>query len=139
MTSSADIEVQKTVLIVEGHSLMRHVMRGFLQSAFPSCGFREAADGAGALEACKTYRPRLVLVDGCPSDASGIELTARLRTLYPGMPVIVVSHKSGAVYVRQALAAGARAFVGKDHIATELVPAVAVAIGVQPATVTADS
>lgn len=74
-------------------------------------------------------------MDICLPDANGIELTARLGTLYPGIQVIVVSHKSDEVYVQHALAAGACAYICKDHIATELVPAVAAAIGIQPATV----
>ena len=123
------------MLIVDDHPLLRQVMREFLQSAFPGCSFREAADGAGALEACHACRPQLVLMDICLPDANGIELTARLKSLYPGIEVIVVSQGSGEDYVQQALAAGARAYVCKDHIAIELVPAVAAAIGIQPATV----
>ena len=139
MTSRADIGEQKTMLIVDDHSTLRQVMREFLQSAFPGCSFREAADGAGALESCNTCQPRLVLMDICLPDADGIELTARLGTLYPGIRVIVVSQKSGEVYVQQALAAGARAYVSKDHILTDLVPAVAAAIGIAPATDTGAS
>ena len=139
MTSGADIGEQKTVLIVEDHSPLRQVMREFLQSVFPGCSFREAADGAGALQACHAYRPQLVLMDICLPDADGIELTARLKILYPGIQVIVVSHKSGEVYVQQALAAGARAYVCKDHILTDLVPAVAAVMGIPPATDTGAS
>lgn len=51
------------MLIVEDHALLRRVIREFLQSAFPSCSFREATDGAGALEACRAYRPQLVLME----------------------------------------------------------------------------
>lgn len=134
MTSGADIGRQNTVLIVDDHSLLRRLMREFLQSAFPGCSFREAADGAAALEACNAYRPQLVLMDIVLPDANGIELTARLGILYPGIRVIVVSQKSGEEYVQQALAAGARAYVSKDHILTDLVPAVAAAIGIAPAT-----
>ena len=136
VTSRADIGEQKTALIVEDHSLLRKVMREFLQTAFPDCSFREAADGAGAFEACNAYRLQLVLMDICLSDANGIELTARLGTLYSGTQIIVVSHMSGEDYVQHALAAGARAYVCKDHIVTDLVPAVAAAIGIPPATVT---
>ena len=116
MTSQADIGEQKTVLIVEDHSLLRQVMREFLQSAFPACRFREAADGAGALEACTAYRPQLVLMDVCLPDANGIELTARLEILYPGIRVIIVSHRTGEVYVQQALAAGAWFVAGNGQV-----------------------
>ena len=134
MTGRADIGEQKTVLIVEDHSLLRRVIREFLQSAFPGCSFQEAADGATALAACHAGLPQLVLMDICLPDANGIELTARLITLYPGIRVIVVSHFSGEDYVQHALAAGARAYVCKDDIFTELVPAVAAVIGIPPAT-----
>ena len=127
------------MLIVEDHALMRQTLRDFLQSAFPSCNFREAADGAGALEACNVYRPHLVLMDVCLPDADGIELTARLRILYPEIQVIVVSSMSGEIYVQRALAAGARAYIHKDHIDADLIPAIAAAIGIPLATDTVSS
>ena len=139
MTGRADFGRRKTVLIVEDHSPLRQILHDFLQSAFPSCNFREAADGVSAMEACNAYRPDLVLMDVCLPDADGIELTARLKTLYPETQVIVVSHRSGEVYVQRALAAGARVYLCKDHIVTNLIPAVAAAIGVAPATVTGAS
>ena len=78
-------------------------------------------------------------MDKCLPDADGIELTARLKILYPGIQVIVVSHRSGEIYVQRALAAGARAYLVKDNLATDLIPAVAAAIGVPPATDTGTS
>lgn len=133
MTDGNGTRVQATVLIVEDQALMRQSLRDFLQSAFPDCNVQVAADGAGALEACKAYRPNLVLIDKCLPDADGIELTARLKILYPGIQVIVISYRSGEIYVQRALAAGARAYLVKDNLATELIPAVAAAIGVAPA------
>ena len=131
MTDKADIGRQTTVLIVEDHSPLRQILHDFLQSAFPICDFREAADGASAMEACNAYRPNLVLMDVCLPDADGIELTARLKVLYPEIQVIVVSHRSGEVYVQRALAAGVRAYILKDHIVTDLIPAMAAAIGIR--------
>jgi len=120
------------VLIVEDQALMRQTLRDFLQGAFPSCNFREAADGASALEACKAYRPNLVLMDKCLPDADGIDLTARLKVLYPGIQVIVVSYRSGETYVQ-------RAYLVKDTLITDLIPAVAAAFGIPLATDTGDS
>ena len=134
MTDRTDTRGQKTVLIVEDHAPTRHALRDFLDHAFPDCGFREAADGASALKACNAHQPQLVLMDiGLPDD-NGIELTARLGTLYPGIRVIVVSQESAEVYVEHALAAGACAHVCKDNLATDLIPAVAAALGISPAT-----
>ena len=130
MSDETDSRDQKTVLIVEDQALMRQTLRDFLQDAFPDCNFREAAAGASALDACNTHRPDLVLMDKCLPDTDGIELTARLKSLYPGIQVIVISYGSGEIYVQRALAAGARAYLVKDNLTTDLVPAVAAALGV---------
>jgi len=139
MAVRADIGRRKTVLIVEDHAPMRQALGEFSRNAFPDCEFLEAADGVSAMEACNAYRPNLVLMDVCLPDADGIELTARLKTLHPETQVIVVSYSSGEVYVQRALAAGARAYILKDHFVTDLIPAMAAAIGVAPAMNTGNS
>ena len=134
MADRTDSRGQKTVLIVEDQALMCQTLHDFLQDAFPDCNFLDVEDGASALEACNAYRPVLVLMDKCLPDADGIELTARLKILYPDIQVIVVSQMSGEAYVQHALAAGARAYVVKDDVVRDLIPAVAAAIGIAPAT-----
>ena len=133
MTDRTDRRGRKTVLIVEDQALLRQTLRDFLQNAFPDCNFLDVADGASALQACKACRPVLVLMDKCLPDADGIELTARLKNLYPAVQVIVISYMRGEVYVQRALAAGARAYLVKDDLATKLIPAVAAAIGIRQA------
>ena len=134
MTNKTDSRGRKTVLIVDDQALLRRTMRELLQDAFPDYDFLDVADGASALQACNAYRPALVLMDKCLPDADGIELTERLKTLYPDIRVIVVSHKRGEAYVKHALAAGARAYVVKDDLVRDLIPAVAVVLGVPLAT-----
>ena len=134
MTNKTDSRGQKTVLIVEDQALLRRTMCELLREAFPDHGFLDVTDGAGALEACNAYRPVLVLMDKCLPDADGIELTARLKKLYPAIQVIVISYRSGEIYMQHAFAAGAHAYLVKENLATELIPAVAAAIGVAPAT-----
>jgi len=120
----------KTVLIVEDQTLMREALLDFLRNGFPDCRFLEAADGASAVRACSDYRPVLILMDKCLPDADGIELTARLKKLFPAVIVIVVSCRSGAIYVQRALEAGAYAFLNKDNLVTDLIPLVEEAIGI---------
>ena len=115
----------KTILIVEDRPVMQAMLCEFVRNAFPGYAAIGAGDGAQALEHCRRERPAVVLMDVQLPDANGIELTARLIALTPGLDVIVISSLSDAVYVEQALAAGARAFVPKDRLVTQLIPAMA--------------
>jgi DNA-binding NarL/FixJ family response regulator len=116
------------MLIVEDQEPMRAALREFLQSAYPASTILEAADGAGALERCRSHRPRVVLLDVELPDANGIELIARIKALLPGVAVIMVSQHAGRIYSERARAAGAVAYVAKDAIRRELLPAIAAAL-----------
>lgn len=133
MSTASHAPKQVTVLIVEDHAPMRAMLGAFLQVAFPTFGILEARDGAHAIDACATHRPQLVLVDICLPDANGIELVGRLKKTMPDARFIVASYLSGAVYRDAARAAGASAYVAKDRLPTELIPAVANALSMPPA------
>ena len=115
-------------MIVEDQEPMRAALREFLESAYPDANILEAANGACALELCRSHRPRLVLVDVGLPDASGFDLIARFRALAPGCAVIVVSQHSVRAYAEHAHAAGAFAYVNKDEIYHTLLQAVAGAL-----------
>lgn len=116
------------VLIVEDQALMRYTLRSYLEQAFPDLSIIEAADGAGALEACAVHRPGLVLMDISLPDANGIELTAQIRKMRPETRVIVVSAHDTQAYISRAHAAGAVAYVVKDYLYRDLIPAVSKAL-----------
>ena len=128
MTNDTAGRDQTSVLIVDDQALLRSTMRDLLQEAFPDFDFLDVGDGASALSACDAYRPVLVLMDKCLPDVDGIELTAVLIERYPAMQVIVISYRSGEAYAQRAREVGACAFLCKDKLASELVPAVAAAL-----------
>lgn len=112
---------------------MRALLMDFIQTAFPGCTPLEAANGAQAIAQCKVHAPQLVLMDVSLPDANGIELIETLKALNPDLKAIVVSYHSGQVYVDQAFAAGALAYVTKDRLFVDLIPAVSEALGVPAA------
>lgn len=134
MAGTTASEERTTVLIVEDEALIRYALRNLLSSAFPGLGILEAADGVRALELCAADNPQFVLMDVGLPDANGIELTRKLKALLPGLKVIVVSNCTGEPYVSDARAAGAQAYVVKDRLLADLIPAVAQALGVAAAT-----
>lgn len=116
------------MLIVEDQDYMRRMLREFLQAAYPDKNILEAGDGRSALASCSKRRPRVVLMDIRLPDANGIELTAKIKDMLPGTAVIIVSSLSGSPYTERAQAAGATAFVAKENIHRDLLPAISAAL-----------
>ena len=125
--------LQPAVLIVEDHTAMRAGLSVLLQTAFPGCRILEADNSARALAICFQEQPWLILMDVCLPDANGIEFTGRVLKLFRDIAVIVVSNLGAPIYSEQARAAGALAYIVKDRLYEELVPAVARVLGVVPA------
>lgn len=120
------------MLIVEDQDVMRRMLVEYVQSAYPDAAIMEAADGARALELCRSGRPRLVLMDVTLPDANGIELTAQIREMLPETEVIIVSQHAVAAYVERAHTAGAFAYITKDKVYRKLLPAIERALGRAP-------
>jgi DNA-binding NarL/FixJ family response regulator len=116
------------MLIVEDQGFMRRVLRRFLQSAFPDSHLLEAENGRSALALCREHQPRVVLMDIELPDANGIELTAQVKQMLPDTVVIMVSTHSGSAYIERARAAGAFAYVAKDAVHQDLLPAIRAAL-----------
>jgi DNA-binding NarL/FixJ family response regulator len=117
------------MLIVEDQDYMRRMLREFLQAAFPNKKIHEAGDGRSALALCQERRPGVVLMDIELPDANGIELTAQVKALLPDAAVIIVSSHTGSAYIERARAAGACAYVAKDNVHKDLLPAISAAMG----------
>lgn len=64
-------------LVVEGQDFMRRMLVEYVHSAYPDISVMDAADGARALQRCRSGSPRLVLMDVALPDANGIEFTAK--------------------------------------------------------------
>lgn len=117
------------MLIVEDQDYMRRMLREFLHSAFPDKNILEAGDGRSALALCSERKPRIVLMDIGLPDANGIELTAQIKIMLPDTAVIIVSNQTGSAYTERAKAAGAFAYINKEAVHEELLPAVTAALG----------
>ncbi len=118
-----------TLLIVEDQDLMRKTLHRFLRQTFPDWTLLEAADGAGALAAFAEHRPDVVLMDILLPDADGIALTVQAKAMLPDVKVIFVSYLGGETHVARARAAGGSAYVMKDRLFSDLVPAIVAVAG----------
>lgn len=114
------------VLIAEDEALIRMDLREMLaEHGHEVVG--EARDGAEAVALARSLAPDVVFMDINMPVMSGIEAAAVLGEERIA-PVVMVTAFSQAGYVEQAAAAGAMAYVVKPFSASDVMPAMAVAV-----------
>lgn len=119
------------VLIVDDSAFARNRIARLIVAA----GYEavQATGGQHALQLVAQALPDAVTVDLLMPDMDGMELIRRLHAAHPGLPLIAVSADIQEATRREALAAGARAFVSKSGRLTPLLEALAeLAAGAQP-------
>ena len=115
------------VLIVDDQALVRAGFRMILEAQPDLQVVGEAGDGSAAIDAVRTLRPDVVLMDVRMPGVDGIEATRRLTEAgVPGKIVILTTYDLDE-YVFDALAAGASGFLLKHVPPEELVRGVRVA------------
>jgi DNA-binding NarL/FixJ family response regulator len=115
------------VLIVDDQALVRAGFRMILEAQPDLEVVGEAGDGSAAIDAVRTLRPDVVLMDVRMPGVDGIEATRRLTEAgVPGKIVILTTYDLDE-YVFDALAAGASGFLLKHVPPEELVRGVRVA------------
>jgi len=105
---------------VDDHSLLRRGIRALI-GAEPDMEFvGEASTGREALQAFRTHRPDVTLMDLQMPDMTGIEAMIAIRGEFPDAKIIMLTTYSGDVQVVRALKAGARAYLLKGDVNREL-------------------
>lgn len=84
----------------------------------------EAGNGREALTLAESLKPDIVVMDVAMPELNGIEATRRMTEVAPHTRVVALSMHKDSVYVREILRAGARAYLLKDAVASDLVSAI---------------
>jgi DNA-binding NarL/FixJ family response regulator len=101
------------IVVVDDHELLR---RG-LGSVLPERGVDVVAEfstAADAIDHVLDHDPHVVVLELSMPGMSGIELTRRLSSMHPELPVVVLTIVEDGEHVVDALLAGARGYLLKD-------------------------
>jgi two-component system, NarL family, response regulator NreC len=112
------------VLLADDHTIVRQGLKLILSSRADLEVVGEAANGREVLDLAERLKPDVILMDVAMPELNGIEATRRLNQISPRTKVLALSMHKEAVYVREILKAGARGYILKDAIDTELVNAI---------------
>ena len=108
------------VLIVDDHPLLREGIADLIGAEPDMQLVAEAANGREALAQFKLKRPDITLMDLQMPEMGGIEAIIAIRGEFPNARIIVLTTYTGDVQVLRALKAGARAYLLKGRVNTEL-------------------
>ena len=108
------------VLIVDDHPLLREGIAALIGAEPDMELVAEAATGREGLAQFKSKRPDVTLMDLQMPDMGGIEAIIAIRGEFPNARIVVLTTYTGDVQVLRALKAGARAYLLKGRVNTEL-------------------
>jgi DNA-binding NarL/FixJ family response regulator len=116
------------ILLVDDQALFREGVRTLLsmESSIEIVG--EAANGVEAVDAARTVRPDLVLMDLRMPVMGGVEATRRVRDVSPQSRVLVLTTFQEDEEIFDALRAGACGYLLKDTPSEKLVDAIHAAV-----------
>jgi len=109
------------VLVVDDHPIMREGIRSVLTYASGITVVGEAADGQSAVNQVRALRPDVTLMDLQMPNMGGVEAIEIIREEFPGSAIVVLSTFSTDVQAVRALRAGARGYLLKDSLSSDLI------------------
>ena len=112
------------VLLADDHAMVRKGFRLILEAQSDMQIVAEAGNGREAVELAEKLHPDVVVMDVAMPELNGIEATRRLASSSPHTRVLALSMHKDSVYVREILRAGARGYLLKDSIDSDLINAV---------------
>lgn len=112
------------ILIADDHAVVREGTRHILEQEQGLEVVAEAADGEEAVSLATELKPDVAIIDIAMPNLDGIEATRQIKTLCPGVTVLILSAYDDDQFVFSLLEAGAAGYLLKDVRGRELVDAV---------------
>lgn len=112
------------ILLAEDHVLVREGLRLFLSSEPDFEVVAETGDGIAVEHLVQTLHPDLLLLDLDLPGCYGTEVAAHIKAQFIAVKIVVLTGNLQVESARQALAAGAEAYVLKHADSTELLHAI---------------
>jgi DNA-binding NarL/FixJ family response regulator len=108
------------ILTVDDHPLLRKGIAALVNAEPDLKLVAEASNGKEAIDAFRSHRPDVTLMDLQMPGVDGLEAIETIRREFPQARIIVLTTYSGDTQVLRALKAGARGYVLKGHVHKEL-------------------
>ena len=109
-----------TILAVDDHPVLRQGIAALIAAQSDMTLVAEAANGREAIQQFRAHQPDVTLMDLQMPELNGLDAMITIRGEFPDARIIVLTTYTGDVQVLRALKAGARAYLLKGRVNTEL-------------------
>lgn len=112
------------ILIVDDHTVVRQGLMLLVNQEPDLVVCDEAENASQALEAIEKQPVDLAIVDISLEGPNGIQLTERIKSRHPHLPVLVLTMHDEELYVKRAFQAGAKGYITKHEAAETIITAI---------------
>ena len=112
------------IVLADDHVLVRQGIRKLIEESPDLQVVGEASDGSELLELLRNVKADLAILDITMPNISGIEATQRVKDIYPGLKVLILTMHKGRELLEHAIAAGANGYLLKEDAPRELLNAI---------------
>jgi len=114
---------KRRVLVVDDHPVFRHGISALINAEADLAVCGEGSSSATALDAMRTLKPDVALLDISLPGTNGIELIKLMKAEEPKLPLLMLSMHDESLYALRALRAGALGYVMKAEALTHVLDA----------------
>jgi DNA-binding NarL/FixJ family response regulator len=108
------------ILSVDDHPLLREGIAALLANQKDMKLVAEASTGKEAITQYRSHRPDVTLMDLQMPEMGGIDAIIAIRSEFREARIIVLTTYGGDALAQRALKAGAKAYILKNHVRTDL-------------------
>jgi DNA-binding NarL/FixJ family response regulator len=120
------LKIQKkfSVLLADDHKIVRHGLRRILEDEFTEALVSEASRDSEVFEQLEKSKFNIIILDISMPGKSGLEVLKDIKSMYPQIPVLILSMYPEEQFALRVMKSGAAGYVRKDSAPEELVDAV---------------
>jgi RNA polymerase sigma factor (sigma-70 family) len=112
------------ILLADDHTVVRDGLRALVEKQPDMSVIGEAADGRDTIRIAEEQSPDVIIMDIAMPNMNGIEATRRIMASNPQTAVLILSMHQDESYVLRSLKAGARGYLLKDSVRSDVIEAI---------------
>lgn len=112
------------IFVVDDHPIVRQGLALMINAENDLIVCGEAEEAQTALQAIVECKPDILIIDISLNGPDGLELVKHVRTLFPDLPILILSMHDEATYAERALRAKANGYIMKQEATDKVLVAV---------------